>query len=156
MLGLLLFGWGIALMVAAELGLAPWGVFHQGISVRTGIPIGTVGILTGLLVLTLWRPLGERYGIGTVSNVILIGIVIDLTLWALPDLTSTPLRWAALLSGLLLIGIASGLYIVFREGRGRSANAPVLATRSRAETGTAPRISQLLRRPGRDGGDAAD
>ena len=52
--------------------------------------------------------------------------------------------------------IASGLYIVFREGRGRSANAPVLATRSRAETGTAPRVSQLLRRPGRDGRDAAD
>jgi uncharacterized membrane protein YczE len=109
--GLLLFGWGIALMVASDLGLSPWEVFHQGISVRSGIPIGTVGILTGLAVLVLWRPLGERYGIGTVSNVILIGIVIDLTLWALPDITPTAVRWSALLGGLVLIGIASGLYI---------------------------------------------
>ena len=53
-IGLVVFGWGIALMVAAGLGLSPWEVLHQGISRHTGIPIGTVGIITGALVLFLW------------------------------------------------------------------------------------------------------
>jgi len=107
-----LFGLGLALMVVADLGLAPWEVLHQGISRQTGIPIGTVGILTGIIVLVLWIPLRERIGLGTVANVIVIGIVIDLTLLLLParidDLT---LRWAALAGGLLLVGAGSGFYI---------------------------------------------
>ena len=74
--GLTLFGFGIAMMVLSNLGLSPWEVFHQGISIRTGIPLGTVGIITGALVLVLWLPLGERPGIGTLANVVLIGIVI--------------------------------------------------------------------------------
>ena len=112
LLGLVLFGLGLALMVVADLGLAPWEVLHQGISRQTGIPIGTVGILTGIIVLVLWIPLRERIGLGTVANVIVIGIVIDLTLLLLParidDLT---LRWAALAGGLLLVGAGSGFYI---------------------------------------------
>ncbi|MCA1784330.1 MAG: YitT family protein, partial [Intrasporangiaceae bacterium] len=80
LVGLVLCGWGIASMVASGLGLGPWDVLHQGLSVLIGIPIGTMGILVGILVLALWFPLHERPGLGTVLNVLVIGIVIDVTL----------------------------------------------------------------------------
>ncbi len=83
--GLVLFGLGIAMMVISDLGLSPWEVLHQGISGRTGIPIGTVTILTGIAVLLLWIPLRERIGVGTILNVLIIGIVMDLTLWIAPE-----------------------------------------------------------------------
>lgn len=118
LIGLVFFGCGIALMVVSDLGLAPWSVFHQGISFKTGIPIGTVGIITGLLVLGLWRPLGERFGIGTVLNVIVIGVVIDLTLWALPEVESLWWRAPALTGGLLLVGVGTGIYIGAGLGTG--------------------------------------
>ena len=110
--GLVLFGIGIAMMIISHLGLSPWEVLHQGISSRTGIPIGTITILTGILVLLLWIPLGERVGIGTVLNVLLIGIVMDVTLWIAPDsVDALWLRWLLLLGGVLIVGIGSGLYI---------------------------------------------
>ena len=106
-------------MVIADLGLPPWVVLHQGISRQTGIPIGTVGIITGLIVLLLWIPLGQRIGIGTVTNVIVVGVVLDLTLLVLPSLLSQVLlRWAALLSGILLVAIGTGLYIGVGWGPG--------------------------------------
>ena len=111
-LGLTMFGVGITLQVVSELGLAPWQVFHQGISVKTGIPLGTVGIITGLVVLVLWIPLKERFGIGTVSNIILVGIVIDLSLWIAPEeVTNHVARYALLIAGILMVGVASALYI---------------------------------------------
>jgi uncharacterized membrane protein YczE len=111
MFGLVIVGFGFALMVEANLGLGPWEVLHQGISNRIGIPIGTVGIFVGLLVLAAWLPLRQRLGVGTVLNVITIGIVIDLTMLLVPDLHSLLIRWPALLGGLLLVGIGGGLYI---------------------------------------------
>ena len=78
--GLVLFGMGIGFMVRADLGLGPWDVLHQGVSERTGATIGTVTILTGVVVLLLWIPLRERPGLGTVLNVLLIGLVADATL----------------------------------------------------------------------------
>ena len=111
MIGLVVVGVGFALMVEARLGLGPWEVLHQGISNRIGIPIGTVGIFVGLLVLAAWIPLRQRLGVGTVLNVITIGIVIDLTMLAIPDLGSLLIRGPALLGGLLLVGIGGGLYI---------------------------------------------
>jgi len=111
-LGLVLFGIGIAIMVIANLGLSPWEVFHQGISRRTGIPIGRVGIMTGVLVLLLWVPLRERVGIGTLLNVATIGLVVDASLWLLPDAVSAMwLRWVLMAGGTLIIAIGSGLYI---------------------------------------------
>jgi len=110
--GLILFGFGVALMVRAELGLSPWEVLHQGISFKTGILLGTVGIIVAFLVLFLWIPLREQLGIGTVVNAVLIGTTIDISLWLLPDsITSTPLRWGLLFAGVILIGFATGLYI---------------------------------------------
>lgn len=110
-LGLVLFGLGLALMVAADLGLGPWEVFHQGISDQTGIPIGTVGIIAGALVLFLWIPLRERIGLGTLLNVIIIGVVIDLTLLVLEEPSAAAAQWTYLLAGLLAVGVGSGYYI---------------------------------------------
>src|ERR1019366_9716903 len=73
LLGLVTFGLGIALMVQAGLGLGPWEAFHQGLGRLTGLELGTVSVVLGLPVLLLWWPLGERPGIGTILNVLLIG-----------------------------------------------------------------------------------
>ena len=109
--GLVLFGVGIALMVRADLGLAPWDVLHQGAAERSGLAIGTVTILTGAVVLLLWWPLRERPGLGTVLNVVVIGLVVDATL-ALVDVPgSTWGRLAFLALGVFMFGPGSGLYI---------------------------------------------
>jgi uncharacterized membrane protein YczE len=112
MFGLTVFGIGLALMVIADLGLSPWDVLHQGISIHTGIPIGTVVIITGFLVLLLWIPLKERIGIGTIANAIVIGLVLDGMLLILPEtLENLALRWIAMLGGVVLVAIGSGFYI---------------------------------------------
>jgi uncharacterized membrane protein YczE len=98
-------------MVAADLGLGPWEVLHQGVSFNSPIPIGTVGIITGLLVLLLWIPLGERFGLGTALNVVLIGIVIDVTLLWLDTPADEWLQWVFVIGGVVLVGVASGFYI---------------------------------------------
>ncbi len=119
LVGLTLFGLGISMLVVANLGLSPWEVFHQGISRRTGIPLGTVGIITGIVVLALWFPLRERPGVGTVANVFLIGIVIDLTLAVVPDTVETLwLRWVLMFAGTAVIALGTGLYIGVGLGPG--------------------------------------
>ncbi len=106
-------------MVRADLGLSPWQVFHQGISERTGLAMGTVVILTGVVVMLGWIPLRERIGLGTVLNVALIGNVLNLTLLLLPDsLGSLPVRWVAMLGGVTMVGLGSGLYIGAGMGPG--------------------------------------
>jgi uncharacterized membrane protein YczE len=109
--GLVLCGLGIAFMVAADLGLAPWSVLDQGISEHTGIPIGTVSIIVGALVLAAWIPLRERPGLGTVLNVILIGSTIDFALLVLDTPASLAGRLAYLAVGVFLWGPGTGLYI---------------------------------------------
>jgi uncharacterized membrane protein YczE len=112
MFGLMLFGIGLALMVIADLGLSPWDVLHQGISNHTGIPIGTVVIITGFVVLLLWIPLKERIGIGTIANAIVIGLVLDGVLLILPEtLEIMAIRWVAMLGGVVMVAIGSGFYI---------------------------------------------
>jgi uncharacterized membrane protein YczE len=109
--GLVLCGLGIAFMVAADLGLAPWSVLDQGISEHTGIPIGTVSIIVGALVLAAWIPLRERPGLGTVLNVILIGTTIDIALLVLDTPGSLAGRLGYLAIGVFLWGPGTGLYI---------------------------------------------
>jgi len=116
--GLVLCGVGISMMIAADLGLAPWDVLHQGLSKRTGIPIGTVSILVGFVILLLWIPLHEKYGVGTLCNVILIGLVIDVVLPLLPDDAPIGARIALLVVGAFLFGPGSGLYVGVRLGAG--------------------------------------
>ena len=110
-LGLVLFGVSCAMIVAAGLGLGPWDVFHQGLSGQLGISLGWVVIGVGLLLLLLWIPLRQRPGIGTVSNAIVIGLVIDATLVFLHQPGSMGARAGLLAAGVVLNGIATGLYI---------------------------------------------
>jgi uncharacterized membrane protein YczE len=117
--GLVLFGVGIGLMVRADLGLSPWQVFHQGVADNAGVAMGTVTILTGIIVLLGWIPLRERFGLGTILNVALIGNVLNITLLALPDhLGSLAVRWMAMAGGVMLIALGSGLYIGAGMGPG--------------------------------------
>jgi len=116
--GVLICGAGIAFMIAADLGLGPWDVLHQGVARRTSIPVGRVVILTGFVVLLLWIPLRQRPGIGTVANVLGVGTTIDLTLALLPN--ELPLGWRVvmLLLGPMMFAFGSGLYIGVALGAG--------------------------------------
>ncbi|HEV7760441.1 MAG TPA: hypothetical protein VGO78_15670 [Acidimicrobiales bacterium] len=109
--GLVLCGGGIALMVRADLGLAPWSVLDQGLAERTGLQIGTVSIITGAIVLTMWIPLRQRPGIGTIANIVLIGLTIDAVLAVVDPPGSTAGRVAFMLLGVAMWGPGSGFYI---------------------------------------------
>ena len=98
-------------MLAPKVGVDPWDVFHTGLAGLTGIPVGTVLILVGVVVLLLWIPLRQRPGLGTVANVVVIGGVVDLMLGPLPVPHALWLRWAVFLTGALLNAVATGLYI---------------------------------------------
>ena len=109
--GLVIYGISSSLLVLGGYGLVPWDVLHQGLREQTGIPIGTWSILVGLAVLLLWIPLRERPGVGTVSNAIVIGGTIDVVLWLVPDVHGTAARVACCAAGVLLAGVATGMYI---------------------------------------------
>ncbi|WP_406290764.1 YitT family protein [Embleya sp. NBC_00896] len=108
----------MALMLRAGLGLDPWDVFHQGLAERTGWSFGVVTIVVGAAVLLLWWPMRQRPGLGTVSNVFVIGIAVDASLAWLPSPDALGWRSAFLVSGVLLNAIAGGAYIGARLGPG--------------------------------------
>jgi uncharacterized membrane protein YczE len=116
--GLALYGASSALLVEADLGLEPWNVLHQGLAELTGLTIGVVSIIVGAAVLLLWIPLRQRPGLGTVSNVFVIGLAMDATLALVPDAHSLAVRVPLLLAGIVLNGAATGLYIAARFGPG--------------------------------------
>jgi uncharacterized membrane protein YczE len=109
--GLALFGLGIALIIRAELGAAPWDVFHTGISELTGIPVGSVIILVGVALLLLWIPLREQPGLGTILNAVEIGLVVDIVLPILPEPEVLGVQLPMMFGGVVIIAIGSGLYI---------------------------------------------
>ncbi|MET7905702.1 hypothetical protein ABZS86_31290 [Streptomyces sp. NPDC005355] len=117
-LGLTLYGVSMALQLRATLGLDPWDVFHQGISERTPLSFGTVTVIVGAAVLLLWIPLRQRPGLGTVSNVMVIGPVVDATLWLVPAPGALAVRIPLLAFSIVLCGAATGLYISARFGPG--------------------------------------
>ncbi|GIF77986.1 membrane protein YczE [Asanoa siamensis] len=116
--GLALYGASMALMIEASLGLDPWDVFHQGLAERTGLSFGTIVIIVGAAVLLLWVPLRQKPGIGTVSNIVLIGLAVDATLVLLPTPSALAWRITFLVLGITLNGVAGGLYIGARLGPG--------------------------------------
>ena len=116
--GLWLFGTGDALILSADLGNAPWTVLAQGVALHTPLTVGIATQLIGLLVLAGWIPLRERPGLGTISNVIVIGIAIDVMLHVVPHPVAMPSRIAALLVGTALVGIGSGFYLTANLGPG--------------------------------------
>jgi uncharacterized membrane protein YczE len=110
-LGLFLFGFSTALMLRAGLGLNPWDIFHQGLADRLGWSIGSVIVAVGALVLLLWIPLRERPGVGTVANMLFVGLAANWSLSFLPEAQGLPLQIAFLLGGIVLQGVAAGTYI---------------------------------------------
>jgi uncharacterized membrane protein YczE len=109
--GLVLYGVSDAMMLASALGADPWDVFHQGLSRRTGIPVGTWAIVVGVSVLLLWIPLRQRPGIGTVCNVVVIGAVINVALPLLGVPGGLAPMVLLMLGGVFLNGVATGAYI---------------------------------------------
>ena len=109
--GLVLFGVSDSFLVMAHLGIDPWDVFHQGLSLHTGIPIGTWSILVGIGVLFLWIPLRQRPGIGTLLNVVLVGEVLNAMLALFPAPHAIVARVVLLVAGVFLNGVATGCYI---------------------------------------------
>jgi uncharacterized membrane protein YczE len=109
--GLVLYGFSDALMLLAGLGVDPWDVFHQGLSRQFGLGVGTWAIIVGAFVLALWIPLRQRPGFGTVSNVLVVGTVIDICLATIPAPHSLAWRIVFLLAGVGLNGVATGAYI---------------------------------------------
>jgi uncharacterized membrane protein YczE len=109
--GLVLYGVSSSLLVLAGLGLDPWDVFHQGLSRTFGLAIGTWAILVGVAVLLLWIPLRQRPGIGTVSNVVLVGATMDVVLGHVHAPDALSVRIACLVCGVFLNGVATGAYI---------------------------------------------
>ncbi|MFC1416821.1 membrane protein YczE [Streptacidiphilus cavernicola] len=117
-LGLALYGGSMALQIRSALGLDPWDVFHQGLTRHLGLSFGTITMIVGAAVLLLWIPLRQRPGLGTVSNVFVIGLSVDAALRLLPTLHGLPLRLAVLAAGIVLNGAAGGLYLGARFGPG--------------------------------------
>jgi uncharacterized membrane protein YczE len=116
--GLVLYGVSMALMIESGLGLNPWDVFHQGLSKVTDISFGWIVLLVGVPVLMLWIPLRQRPGFGTVANLVVVGFAADATLALLPTGEPVPARVGLLVSGILLNGFATGLYLGSRMGPG--------------------------------------
>ena len=116
--GLCLYGLGIALMVRAGIGVAPWDVLSQGIAAHTPLSFGLATNAIGAVVLLLWWPLRQKPGLGTVLNVLLIGPAAQFGLWLLPVVEGLSLRLPLFAAGLILIAVATGLYIGARLGPG--------------------------------------
>lgn len=111
LVGLIAFGAGCAVMVRASIGLDPWTVFAQGIALQTGIGIGWVTNILGFLVLLVWIPLRQRPGAGTVANILLVGTSMQATLAVVPAVEGFALQLLIFIGGMLVVAVASGLYI---------------------------------------------
>lgn len=109
--GLCLYGFSMALMLRAQLGLDPWDVLHQGLAPRLGLSFGMTVNVIGAVVLLLWWPLRQRPGVGTLANIVVIGTAVDVSLALLPTPEGFAMQAAWLMAGIVLNGIAGGAYI---------------------------------------------
>src|SRR5262245_776099 len=118
LVGLSGYGFSMAVMVRAGLGLDPWDVFHQGLTRHTGMTIGIASAVVGVAVLLAWIPLRNRPGVGTIANVIVIAITVDTGLWLLPTPTAMPVRIAMMVGAVVLNAFSTVLYIGAALGPG--------------------------------------
>jgi uncharacterized membrane protein YczE len=118
LVGLCGYGFSMAVMVRAGLGLDPWDVFHQGLARHTGMTIGIASAVVGVAVLLAWIPLRNRPGIGTIANVIVIAITVDAGLWLLSTPTAMPVRIAMMVGAVVLNAFSTVVYIGAALGPG--------------------------------------
>lgn len=118
LIGLFLYGIGISMIIRAALGSAPWDVLSQGIEMHVPLSFGVITILLSIVVLLLWIPLRQKYGVGTILNALLVGPSADVGLWLIPTDLELWLRIVLLPAGVVLIGMATGLYIGAHFGPG--------------------------------------
>ena len=118
LLGLVLFGLGLGCMIAADLGLPPWDVFHQGLAEQLDQPIGRMINLVGFVLLLALVALREPMGLGTIANIVVIGVIVDIFLAAVGDVDSLGVRWALVVTGPAIVALGSGFYIGARFGPG--------------------------------------
>ena len=116
--GLLCYGLGIALMVQAGLGIAPWDVLTQGLQLKTGLGFGLLTVLISIVVLLLWIPIRQKMGFGTIANALLVGVFVEVGFAWFPVPTDLVWSIASFVFGLVLVGFATGLYIGARFGPG--------------------------------------
>jgi len=116
--GLVLYGASLALMVRSALGLAPWDVFHQGLTRHVPLTLGQAIVATSFVLLLLWIPLREKPGVGTVGNAVVVGLSVDATLAVLDAPDGLVWRIALLLLGVVGNGLATAMYIGAQLGRG--------------------------------------
>jgi len=118
LVGLFLYGWSMAMMVRSGLGLDPWDVFHYGLARHVPLSFGQVTIVVGAIVLLAWIPLRQRPGIGTVLNIVVIGLSADLGLSIMGQPGNLIGRSALLVGGIVLNGLAGALYVGAHLGPG--------------------------------------
>lgn len=138
-IGLTFFGVAMAGFVRAGLGTAPWDVLHYGVALRTGLSLGTVVIGFGFIVLLLWIPLRQMPGLGTIANVLWLGISADIALALIPEIHGLPAQVAVFAAALVLNGLGGGLYIGSQLGPGPRDG---LMTGLHARTGISLRLAR--------------
>ena len=116
--GLILFGLGETLLVTANIGVSPWFVLHQGMSIKTGYSIGVTTLIVSIIVLFFWIPLKQKPGIGTILNTILISVVVDLSLPYLPHPEEFLSQLLQVIIAVLIVGLGSGFYLIANLGPG--------------------------------------
>ncbi|HEY5979468.1 MAG TPA: hypothetical protein VIT41_07520 [Microlunatus sp.] len=138
--GLVLYGLSMAMLVRADLGLDPWDVLHQGLSHYLPLSFGVVTIVVGAVVLLLWIPLRQKPGLGTISNVVVIGVAADLGLWLIPTPDQLGGRIVMMVSAVVLNGMAGAIYIGSQLGPGPRDG---LMTGLAARTGASLRLVRI-------------
>ncbi len=118
LVGLALFAVGISLQMNANIGAPPWDVFHQGVAKQTEISIGKIIVMTGFALLTLWIPLKQKPGLGTILNALEIGLVADIALEIIPEPNNILIRIIMVVVGIVTVAIGTGLYIGSALGPG--------------------------------------
>ena len=116
--GLMLFGLGEGLLIVSFMGASPWSVLAQGISIKTNLSIGTITLLISITVLILWIPLGQKPGIGTIFNAIIIALMIDLCIKFIPTPSNYINQLILSVISVITVGIGGGIYLVSNLGAG--------------------------------------
>ncbi|MEV0203163.1 hypothetical protein [Nonomuraea sp. NPDC050691] len=139
--GLALYGFSVAAMVRASLGLNPWAVLHEGLERHTSLSFGTISAVVGAVVLLLWIPLRQKPTFGTVANIVVLAASSDLGLWLIPSDLGLPARIGLLAGGVLLNGLSIAVYVGARFGPGPRDG---LMTGASAATGRSIRLIRTL------------